>query len=479
MFLRMIYDEKLAQAAYVIGCPGSGEAIVFDPLRDVDRYVDVAKQQGVRITKVAETHVHADFLSGARELAEQTGAEVLVSGEGGAEWTPSWLGKKSGGGAYDHRLLSDGDTFSVGSIEFRVVHTPGHTPEHVVYVVKDTASGAGEPVGVVSGDFLFVGDVGRPDLLETAAGQEGVMRPAAEALHGSLSRIERLPDFAQVWPGHGAGSACGKSLGGLPSSTVGYEKRFSPALALIEDRSAFVSFILDGQPEPPAYFARMKRDNVAGPPVLGGLPKPERVSIVTLRVLDASGSVIIDTRPWASFRDRHVASSLWIPIHQSFTTNAGALIDPGDDVYLIADEAAIDQAVRDLVRVGIDRVRGWCPPDDLDQGLNDSDASIDEVSPAEARTLTEADGAYLLDVRRASEVAAGGLPGAGNIAHTRLAVRVDDVPTDQTVYVSCQSGRRSAVAASYLRRNGRRAVNVAGGFAAWASAGLPIESHTG
>ncbi|HCT46037.1 MAG TPA: MBL fold metallo-hydrolase, partial [Phycisphaerales bacterium] len=272
MLMRMIYDEKLAQAAYLIGCQQTGEAIIFDPERDVDRYIDLAATHGLQIIAAAETHIHADFVSGSRELAERIGAKVYVSDEGGEDWRYQWLDKKSGGGSYDHQLLKDGDSFRVGKIEFTALHTPGHTPEHMVYLVTDHGSGATEPIGMVSGDFVFVGDLGRPDLLETAAGQAGAMEPSARNLYNTLQRLEGIPDFVQVWPAHGAGSACGKALGAVPTSTIGYEKRFNPAILAGRDEQRFVDFILSGQPEPPLYFANMKRDNKIGPPVLGGLP---------------------------------------------------------------------------------------------------------------------------------------------------------------------------------------------------------------
>ncbi|MBZ0172464.1 MAG: MBL fold metallo-hydrolase, partial [Phycisphaerales bacterium] len=286
MFMRMIYDEKLAQAAYLIGCPDASEAVLFDPLRDVDQYVELAAEHNLSIVAVAETHIHADFVSGARELAERSGAHVYVSGEGGPDWRSGWLHSKSGGGAYAHTELRDGDTFTLGGIEFRAVHTPGHTPEHMVFLVTDRASGATEPMGMVSGDFLFVGDLGRPDLLETAAGQAGMMEPSARALFGTLSKLDRIPGYAQVWPGHGAGSACGKALGATPMSTVGYERRFNPALRAASSEQAFVDFILEGQPEPPMYFANMKRVNRDGPAVLGGLPEPARMTPAEIARLD-------------------------------------------------------------------------------------------------------------------------------------------------------------------------------------------------
>jgi hydroxyacylglutathione hydrolase len=265
VFMRMIYDEKLAQAAYLIGCQRTGEAVVIDPERDVDRYIDLAKDNGLRIVATAETHIHADFVSGSRELAERVGAKVYVSDEGDADWKYEWLDKKVGGGSYDHQLLKDGDSFKIGNIELKAIHTPGHTPEHIVFLVTDHGANATEPIGMATGDFVFVGDLGRPDLLETAAGHAGAMEPSARRLFSTVKKLGEIPDFVQIWPAHGAGSACGKALGAVPMSTVGYEKRFNPAIQAAATEQGFVDFILTGQPEPPMYFANMKRDNKVGP----------------------------------------------------------------------------------------------------------------------------------------------------------------------------------------------------------------------
>src|SRR5436190_7617447 len=241
MFFRMIYDDKLAQACYLIGCQRTGEAILIDPQRDIDRYQKVADAERLRITAVAETHIHADFLSGVREVAERTGAKIHVSDEGDADWKYRWLGKKSTGGSYPHQLLHHGDSFRVGNIVFTVLHTPGHTPEHICFMVTDTGGGANEPMGILTGDFVFVGDLGRPDLLETAAGIAGAKEASAHTLCESAAEFLKLPDYLQVWPAHGAGSACGKALGAVPQSTVGYEKRFNPSLRLAGSPGAFVA----------------------------------------------------------------------------------------------------------------------------------------------------------------------------------------------------------------------------------------------
>ncbi|MGH7539581.1 MAG: MBL fold metallo-hydrolase, partial [Gemmatimonadota bacterium] len=256
MFFRQIFDDKLAQNAYLIGCQQTGDALVIDPQRDIDRYVALAKTEELRIVAVAETHIHADFLSGAREFAERFGTRVYLSDEGDENWKYTWPAN----GDYDAVLLSDGDTFGIGRIELTARHTPGHTPEHLAFLLVDRGSGASEPMGLVSGDFVFVGDVGRPDLLETAAKVSGAREPSARRLWASIQRFLELPEYLQVWPGHGAGSACGKALGAVPETTVGYEKRFSPAIDRARrGEEPFVRFILEGQPEPPLYFARMKR----------------------------------------------------------------------------------------------------------------------------------------------------------------------------------------------------------------------------
>lgn len=477
MLLRQVYDEKLAQSAYLIGCQRAGQAIVVDPLRDVDRYVDLAREHGLEIVAVAETHIHADFLSGARQLAEKVGARVYVSGEGGPEWQSRWVH------AYDHRILHDGDRFEIGKIQFRVVHTPGHTPEHVVYVVTDLGAGASEPLGVCTGDFLFVGDLGRPDLLESAAGVRGAMEPSAKALYRSAKWLAHLPEFVQVWPGHGAGSACGKALGAVPVSTVGYERRFNPALRLALDPQAgeddFVRSILEGQPEPPMYFARMKTLNRDGPPVLDHLPQPRKHRIDELRRLDPMQAAVIDTRPWPKYRDGHLPGSMSFPLTRSFNTDVGSMVRHDEDVYLIVEPARLEEAIRDLVRIGLDRIAGWMDPDQLEgaSGL----ATIDEVDARQAQAMIRQGSVRVLDVRRASEFATGHIPGAINIAHTRLAERIEELPREGTLLVHCQGGVRSARACGYLQRLGLRCLNLKGGFAAWRRAedGLQPSGHPG
>jgi hydroxyacylglutathione hydrolase len=296
MLLKQIVDPALSQYAYLVGCQRSGEAILIDPERDLDRYLRIAAENDLKIVAVAETHIHADYLSGARELVERHGATAYLSAEGGEDWQSEWAK------GHDRvRFLRDGDSFKIGNIGFEAMYTPGHTPEHLSFVVTDHGGGADQPMAIFSGDFIFVGDVGRPDLLESAAGQAGAMEPSARVLYETLRSTSVLPEFLQVLPAHGAGSACGKALGAIPASTMGYERRFNRALAsaLESGEGEFVKEILSGQPEPPPYFARMQRDNRLGPALLkgGALPRPRRISAPDLpRWVDTEGTAILDLR---------------------------------------------------------------------------------------------------------------------------------------------------------------------------------------
>ena len=298
MIFRRLFDPKLAQASYLLGCSETGEALVVDPNRSVDQYLKAAAEEKLRITHVTETHIHADFVSGARELTQRTGARLYLSAAGGKDWQYDYA--RDAGAT----LVGEGSQFSVGRIGIHVLHLPGHTPEHLVFLVTDGAT-ASEPMGAITGDFLFVGDVGRPDLLERAVQVRGTMESAGRQLFQSLQRFRSLPDFLQVWPGHGAGSACGKALGAVPQSTLGYEKRFNWAFG-ISDESEFVRAVLAGQPDPPRYFAHMKRINRAGPRILGDRGRPPRLSADSLGEAVAAGKSVVDTRDAVEFGRRSI-----------------------------------------------------------------------------------------------------------------------------------------------------------------------------
>ena len=465
MFLRRFYDDGLAQASWMIGCQKTGDAIVIDANRDIRQYLEAAAAEKLRITQVTETHIHADFVSGTRELARATGATLLLSAEGGSDWQYAFAATDGA------RLLRDGDVITVGNIRIAVLHTPGHTPEHLSFLVTDTAA-ASEPIGIVTGDFVFVGDVGRPDLLEKAAKVANTMEAGARQLFHSLERFRALPDFVQVWPGHGAGSACGKALGAIPTSTVGYEKRFNWGVATT-DEATFVRMVLEGQPEPPLYFAEMKRINRDGPAILGGFPSPAAGDRDALERALASGTVVIDTRPAAVFGAGHVPGTLNIPLNKSFSTWAGWLVSYDVDIHLIADdERTAATAVRELAMIGLDRVTGWYATAVVtawrDAGRHLG--TIATLEPAALAPRLAAGDVTLVDVRNRSEWEAGHLPHALHIPLGHLAARLAEIPRDRPIVVQCQSGARSAIAASHLQRLGVVDVHdLLGGFQRWSA----------
>ena len=473
MLFRMLYDNKLAQACYFIGCQQTGDAIIIDPQRDVDRYLDLARSESMTISAITETHIHADFLSGARELAERTGAKLYLSDEGGPDWSYGWLNKKQGGGSYLHQLLKDGHTFKVGKIQFQVVFTPGHTPEHLSFLVTDLGGGASEPMGIASGDFVFVGDVGRPDLLETAAGQTGVKEESAQTLFKSIKKFQDLPDYLQMWPGHGAGSACGKALGAVPQSTVGYEKKFNAAISLAPEETKFVKTILEGQPEPPLYFGRMKVENRDGPALLGKLPEPKQLNAAEFKNIIQEEIALLDTRLWPDFAEGHVPGALFTPLNTVFPTIAGSYVEPGKPIYLIVEKKQVEEAVIDLIHVGLDEIAGYITPETL--GLYASEGS--ELQKSKYKNITEIknqlndESVQILDVRRAEEYKAGRLPNTLNIAHTRLLAELDKIPKDKPLFVHCLSGGRSAYATGMLQSHGFDVTQLNGGYQAWIQAG--------
>ena len=388
--------------------PETGEAIVFDPARDIDRYLKLADSHALRITAVAETHVHADFLSGAQALAEAVGATVYLSGHGGDSWTARWAGTCS------HVMLSHDDTFRIGGIRFTAKHTPGHTPEHLSYVVTDGGGGADEPFGMLSGDFVFVGDLGRPDLLERAAGHEGVMDRSARELADSTRAFLELPDYMQVLPAHGSGSACGKALGAIPQSTVGYERRFNQAIGLVGDEERFVDSILEGQPAPPLYFARMKTQNRDGVPPLGRLPEPMECTPETLADGDR---IVIDLRDWNDFHEGHLPGALWSRTGPFFCASVGSYVEPGERMALICEPRDVERLTRCLVRIGLDRLEAWCSIESFERTRNEGGletSMIEDVSLDDLGTHLES-GTAILDVRRTDEYESGHLHGAVNV----------------------------------------------------------------
>jgi hydroxyacylglutathione hydrolase len=473
MLLKRFYDTGLAQASYLVGCQRTGEAIVIDPNRDVEQYLEGATAEGMRIAHVTETHIHADFLSGSRELARKSDARLHLSDEGGADWKYAFAGDAGA------RLLRHGDVISVGNVRLEVLHTPGHTPEHICFLLTDGAA-AERPMGVFTGDFVFVGDVGRPDLLERAAKVGGTMEESARLLHRSLQTFKALPDYLQIWPGHGAGSACGKSLGAVPQSTIGYE-RFVNWAFQVADESTFVQRVLEGQPEPPKYFAQMKKLNRDGPADRRTDGRPSRLSLAEIRALIDRKEIVIDTRSAAHFARGHVPGTINIPLTRTFVTWAGWLVPYDRKFHLIADaeeSPALDSAIRELSMIGLDAVGGYAPAAivaEWERGVG-ALQSVEQISVQELARRRGDPELAIIDVMGAAEWEEGHLPGVPNIPVGFLADRISELPEGKTVVVHCQTGARSSIAASLLQARGVSTVmNLRGGYAEWEKSGLPVE----
>jgi hydroxyacylglutathione hydrolase len=461
MFFQHIYERGLAQASYFVGCQATGEAIVIDPRRDIDEYLELAEKHKLRITHITETHIHADFLSGSRELAAATGASMYLSDEGGTDWQYQ----------FDHVGLRDGDVITVGNLRLEVMHTPGHTPEHISFLLTDTPAGDA-PVMIFTGDFVFVGDVGRPDLLEKAAGIQGTRIQGARDMFQSLKRFRALPDHVQVWPGHGAGSACGKALGAVPSSTVGYEKLVNWALR-IEDEEAFVEELLEGQPEPPKYFAMMKKLNKVGPAVLGGLPHPARFTLAQFGQAVEQHVTVVDTRDKLSFAGGHYPGSLNIQDNTAFSTWAGWMLDYEKPFLLVASESRITELTKALIRIGLDNIAGYVT--DMDR-IGDAGHAIRVLEQITVDELNAKRDSYrVLDVRGETEHLAAHIPGAIHVHAGYLAEALEQLPRDEMLAVHCVSGDRSSIASSYLLSKGFSNVrNLTCGFNGWKQRGFEV-----
>ena len=466
MLLKYFYDQDLAHASYLVGCQRAGVAVVVDPGRDIEQYLAVAEREDLELIAVAETHIHADYVSGARELAERVGARLYLSDEGPAEWKYQFLDE------YEHKLLHDGEHFMIGRIRFDVLHTPGHTPESISFVLTDQGGGADQPMGIFTGDFVFVGSIGRPDLLEQAAGIADTAEPGARDLFRSAERFKQLPDYLQVWPAHGAGSACGKGLGAIPSSTVGYEKRFNPALQY-DEQDEFVRYILADQPEAPKYFAVMKRVNKAGPRVLGAPQLSPSLDPGELADAIASGTVI-DLSRSPEFAAAHVPGTINIPPNL-LAAWAGWLVDYDRPVHLIGDVGQMSEAIRVLHKIGVEQVHGWFDRAAVhESGL--ANETYSNVSPDQIADRIGSGEVALIDVRSETEWADGHIEQAHHHFLGRLTDQLGSLPRDQTIVVHCQGGVRSAIAVSVLQAAGFDAVNMTGGYLAWRRAGLPTTS---
>lgn len=465
MFFQHIYDKTLAQASYFIGCQKAGVAAVIDPKRDVDTYLEIARQNNMTITHVMETHIHADFLSGSRELAALTGATLYLSDEGGPEWSYQ----------FPHHGLKDGDHFMVGNLKFHVLHTPGHTPESISFLLTDTPASP-EPVMLFTGDFVFVGDVGRPDLLEKAAGMKGTQDAGAHEMYKSIGKFNALPDYIQVWPGHGAGSACGKALGAVPSTTVGYEKIRNWAFRFNEDEQGFVRYLLEDQPEPPRYFAMMKKLNKADRPLLTAVPKLRKLNNHEMLEAMNQGVKLIDTRNKDQYAKGFIPGSINIQGNNSFATWAGWFLNYEEPFMLVADEGQLDDLTRKLMRIGLDNVLGYIPSVEEYHNQGGRLETVRRVNEEETKKLIS-ENAQVIDLRASTEYKSGHIAGAEHVFIGTLPDHLDRIERNRKVVIHCQGGDRAAIGYSILAAKGFNNIyNYSPGMNEWINHGNPVVS---
>ena len=447
MFFKSFFDPKVAQFSYLVGCQKTGEAIIIDPLRKLDDYILAAEDEGLVITAATETHIHADYASGLRETERRLGAKLYVSDMGGDDWRYRDLPEGS-------VLLQDRDIISVGKVKLEVLHTPGHTPESVSFLLTDIGGGSDIPMGLFTGDFIFVGDVGRPDLLEEAAHMQGTTEIGAKEMFRSLQRMADYPDHLQIWPGHGAGSACGKSLGAVPMTTFGYEKDNNWAFQHDEETS-FIDALTDDQPEPPTYFAQMKKINKLD----GGAYVP--YPVFPLQQAGPNDRVI-DLRSKEIYQAGHIERTLNIPLNKKFLTYAGWFLDYEGQVTLIGTKEQAETAARHLQLIGFDQVRGY-----LDAGQIKDDKMTETITAAAFIALRQAKDLQILDVRSKSEWDKGHLSDAKRVLLGKILEDPLPFNRDESLYVHCQSGVRSAVAIGALEERGfKKIINILGGYTA-------------
>ena len=452
MFFAQYYLDCLSQASYMIADESTGEAVVVDPRIDVDEYLDDAAERGFTVVGVINTHLHADFISGHFEIAERTGA---------------WIGYGSGAEAqFDFRGLADGERIPLGGVTLEILHTPGHTPESVSVVVYENP-GDTVPYGVLTGDALFIGDVGRPDL---AASFGHSAEKLAPMLYDSVhTKLMALPDSTGLFPGHGAGSACGKNLSSEKTSTIG-EQRLTNYAVQPMPMEEFVALVADGQEAIPAYFPFDAAKNRQDRPVadIDALARP--ITAEEFLARRADGAVVVDSRDQLAFAAGHFAGSINIGSDGRFAETAGMMVTPGQPILVVAPEGRERETVVRLARVGLDTVAGvLAAPEAAMAAAPAETARAPRTSAADlARSLAEPAAPVVLDVRGSGERAGGAIDGSVHIPLAALPDRIGELPADRPVVVHCAGGYRSSVAASYLRAQGRAEVtDLVGGYAAY------------
>ena len=457
MIVQQFFVKGIAHSSYLLG--GTRTCAIIDPRRDIDVYVDAAHALGMKITHILETHLHADFISGHLDLAKRTGARIYAP--------------KAGHCAFDHIPLIEGDTFELDDMRISVLETPGHTPEHISYVVVDTARGA-EPVSLFCGDTLFVGDVGRPDLFP------GMAKELADTLYVSLhEKLLKLPDHCEVYPAHGAGSLCGRAMGAKRTSTIGYERKYNAALQ-IGDRADFIASLTTNMPPAPDHFSRCSAVNGRGPELAGNLPVVEALKPAAFReAVAGDNALVLDTRSYDAFGGHHIPGSYHVDFGGNFATFSGWVLPPGSDVFLVAaTDAQAAEVAMWLRRVGVDTIRGYLAGGMFEWAV--AGFATGHVSQVSAHELKELSGAgssiTLVDVRAPSEYEGFHIEGAINIPAPQLRERYRDLDRSIETVLICSTGHRSSLAASILKRHGfEKVANASGGMTGYTAAGFGPE----
>jgi hydroxyacylglutathione hydrolase len=461
MYLQQFFTEGLGCASYLVGCEAAGVAAVVDPDRDVKRYLDAAAARDLQITHIIETHLHADHVSGNTDLAAATGASINIH--------------EAAGASFAHESLKADDMLELGNVRIQVLHTPGHTPESISLVISDRTRST-EPWIILTGDTLFVGDVGRPDLVGADAARE-----LAGQLHHSLfEELLKLDDSLLVYPGHGAGSLCGRSIGSMPSTSLGFERRFNPALS-VDDRDAFIEYMTNSLPEQPGNHTSIKAMNRSGPWPLGEII-PRAMSLNEAIPYFQRGAALLDSRPKAAFAEKHVPGSVHLAVDDQLSNRAGFVLPFGAPVILLLeDEKNYRQVVLSLARVGYQVISY------LAGGITDWEAAglplvagdIEDVTPSELNVmLSNGNGLVVVDVREPWEYMQGHVPGSKLIPLGQLAMRADELDPGKPVALICQSGSRSQSAAAVLgQKKFTKIYNVLGGMTDWQNAGFPTSRN--
>ncbi|MCS6873996.1 MAG: rhodanese-like domain-containing protein [Pyrinomonadaceae bacterium] len=450
MIFKQFYLGCLSHASYYIG--SEDEAVVIDPQRDVQQYLDEAEANGQKIKYVIETHSHADFVSGHLELARRTGAQIVYGQRADTK--------------FPALKVKDGDELMIGKVKLRFLETPGHTPEGITILAQDTEN-PDAPMKMFTGDTLFIGDVGRPDLV----GSKGyTAEQMASMLYDSLhQKILTLPDETEVYPAHGAGSLCGKSLSKDTWSTLGEQKRTNYALQPMS-KEEFIKLVTADQPEVPMYFPKSAAKNLEGAPSLDELPRPKELS--TEEILKFEG-VVIDVRPSSEYGSGHIPNSINIGLGGQFASWAGTLIPIGTPIAIVAETAEqVEEAFTRLARVGHESVKGFI----LIKNYTGEKKTVTQVSPKEANEALSRNGAQLVDVRRKAEYESVHAKGAVNIPLHTLSKELGSLDPDKPTYVICQSGYRSSIGTSILENAGFKEIyNIVGGTNAWLKENLEVE----